>query len=137
MLFSQVHQLTLCPSDFLSLSPYMIQTTYCSLCWKRSCRCYVQTYPEYFTLNIQYISPKKKLCHQSCLSLCNPMDWCLPGSSVHRIFPARILGWLAIFSSKGSSLPRDRTCISCTCKRILCHLATWEAQEQGHFPTKP
>ena len=40
---------------------------------------------------------------QSCLTLCNPMDCSLPGSSVHRIFKARILEWVAISSSRGSS----------------------------------
>ena len=41
---------------------------------------------------------------QSCLILCNPMDYCLPGSSVHGIFQARTLEWVAIPYSK-----RDRT----------------------------
>ena len=49
---------------------------------------------------------------QSCLTLCNPMDCNLPGSSVHRILQARILEWVAMPSSRGSSPPRDRTCIS-------------------------
>ena len=38
---------------------------------------------------------------QSCLTLCNPMKWCQPGSSVHRILPAGILEWVAISFSKG------------------------------------
>ena len=33
---------------------------------------------------------------QSCLTLCDPMDWSLPGSSVHGILQARVLGWVAI-----------------------------------------
>ena len=44
---------------------------------------------------------------QSCLTLCDPMDCCLPGSSVHGILQARILEWDAIPFSKGSSQPRD------------------------------
>ena len=37
---------------------------------------------------------------QSCLTLCDPMDWSPPGSSIHRIFQARVLEWGAIaFSS--------------------------------------
>ena len=40
---------------------------------------------------------------QSCLTLCNPMDCGLPGSSVHRIFQARILEWGTMHSSRGSS----------------------------------
>ena len=39
---------------------------------------------------------------QSCPTLCNPMD-CLPGSSVHGIFQARVLEWIAISFSRGSS----------------------------------
>ena len=49
------------------------------------------------------------LVAQSCPTLCDPMDCCLPGSSVHGILPARILEWVAIPFSRGSSQPRDRT----------------------------
>ena len=49
---------------------------------------------------------------QSCLTLCDPMDCTLPDSSVHGILQARILEWIAMPSSKGSSRLRDRTCIS-------------------------
>ena len=44
---------------------------------------------------------------QSCLSLCSLMDCSPPGSSVHGILQARILEWIAISSSRGSSQPRD------------------------------
>ena len=53
------------------------------------------------------------LVAQACPTLCNPMDCSLPGSSVHGVFQARILEWVAIFSSRGSSLSRDQTCVSC------------------------
>ena len=46
---------------------------------------------------------------QSCLSLCDPIDCSPPGSSVHGILQARILEWVAIPYSRGSSRPRDRT----------------------------
>ena len=46
---------------------------------------------------------------QSCLTLCDPMDCSLPGSSVHGILQVRILEWVAISFSRGSSRPRDRT----------------------------
>ena len=42
---------------------------------------------------------------QSCLTLCDPMDHSLPGSSVHVVFQARILKWAAISSCRGSSHP--------------------------------
>ena len=40
---------------------------------------------------------------QSCLTHCDPMDCSLPGSSVHGIFQARVLEWVAISFSRGSS----------------------------------
>ena len=48
-------------------------------------------------------------CAQLCLTLCGPMDFSRPGSSVHGIFQARILEWVAISFSRRSSQPRDRT----------------------------
>ena len=59
---------------------------------------------------------------QPCPALCSPADCSLPGSSVHGIVQARKLEWVAISSSRGSSRPRDLTCISCvscTGRRIL------------------
>ena len=44
---------------------------------------------------------------QSCPTLCDPVDYCPPGSSVHGILQARILEWVAMPSSRGSSQPRD------------------------------
>ena len=44
---------------------------------------------------------------QLCLTLCYPMDRSPPGSSVHEIFQARILEWVAISFSRGSSQPRS------------------------------
>ena len=49
---------------------------------------------------------------QLCLTLCHPMDHGSPGSSVHGILQARILEWVAMPSSGGSSQPREWTCIS-------------------------
>ena len=62
---------------------------------------------------------------QSCPTLCDPMNCSPPGSSVHGIFLARILEWVAISSSRGSSQPRDWTCISyVSCRGILYCWAT-------------
>ena len=44
----------------------------------------------------------------------NPMDCSPPGSSVHGILQGRVLEWVAIFFSRGSSQPTDYTQISCT-----------------------
>ena len=49
---------------------------------------------------------------QSCLTLCDPVDCSLPGSSVHEILQARILKWVAMPSSKGSFQPRDWNFVS-------------------------
>ena len=56
---------------------------------------------------------------QSCLTLCNPMDYSPGGSSVHGILQARILEWVAIPFSRGSSRPRDRTRVSCIAGRFF------------------
>ena len=59
------------------------------------------------------------VCAQLCLALCNPLDCSPPSSSVHGISQARILGYVAISSSRGSSQPRDWTCVSCIGRWIL------------------
>ena len=64
---------------------------------------------------------------QSCPTLCDPMDCSLPGSSVHGIFQATVLEWVAISFSRASARPRDWIRISCIDRRILYHCATWEA----------
>ena len=61
---------------------------------------------------------------QLCPTLCNPMDCSLSGSSLYGILQARILEWAATPSSRGSSRPRDRTCVtyvSCIGRRVLYH----------------
>ena len=62
------------------------------------------------------------LVTQSCPALCYPMDCSPPSSSVHEILQVRLLEWVAISSSRGSSWPRDQTCVSyvsCIGRRIL------------------
>ena len=58
--------------------------------------------------------------------LCNSMDYSPLGSSVHRILQARILEWVAIPFSRGSSWPRDQTSISCIVGRFFTIWATRE-----------
>ena len=64
---------------------------------------------------------------QSCPTLCDPVDCSLPGSSVHGILQARILEWVTISFSRGSSQPRDRTQVSCIGGRRFNLWATREA----------
>ena len=64
---------------------------------------------------------------QSCPTLCDPVDCILPGSSVHGILQARILEWVAISFSRGSSQPRDQTWVSHIAGRRFNLWATREA----------
>ena len=68
---------------------------------------------------------------QSCLTLCDPMDCSLPGSSIHGIFQARVLEWVAISFSRGSSWPRDRIPVSRVISRCFTVWATREVLVQG------
>ena len=73
------------------------------------------------------------------LTLCDPMDYSLPGSSIHGIFQARVLEWVAISFSRGSSWLRDRTQVFCIVGRhlgymqIFCHFisGTWGFEDFG------
>ena len=63
---------------------------------------------------------------QSCPTLCNPMDCSLPCSSVHGIFQARVLEWVAISFSRGPSRPRDWTRVS---RIVSKHFTVWATRE--------
>ena len=63
---------------------------------------------------------------QLCSTVWGPMDYSLLGSSVPGILQARILAWIAIPFSRGSSQPRDRTRVSCTAGRFFTVWATRE-----------
>ena len=94
----------------------------CFKLWAHLWRSYKSRTPEY---------PGWRMCPSSVLSpfswvqiLCDPMDCSPPGSSVHGILQARILEWVAMPSSRGSSRPRDWTwvsSVSSTGRRILYH----------------
>ena len=61
---------------------------------------------------------------QSCPTLCDPMDCSLSGSSIQGIFQARVLEWIAISFSRGSSQPRNRTRVSCIAGTFFTDWAT-------------
>ena len=67
------------------------------------------------------------LVAQLCPTLCDSMDYSPSGSSVHGVLQARVLEWVAIPFSRGSSQPRDRTCLL-HCRQIPYHL-----NHQGSF----
>ena len=76
-----------------------------------------------FYKDTRHIGLQEKVA-QSCPTLCDPMDCSLPGSSVHGILQARILEWVAMPSSRGSSWSRGWTYISRLAGR---YCTTWEA----------
>ena len=71
------------------------------------------------------------LARPSCVTLCNTMDCSPPGSSVHGILQARILEWVAVSFSRGSSRPKDRTWVSYVGREILYHQDTWGARHEN------
>ena len=94
--------------------------------------------PRDFTFSLVFSSAQQRLlvkylnrtgCRltQSCLTLCDPMDCSPPGFSAHRILQARILEWVAMPSSRGSSPLGDQTHISWIADRFFTLWATREA----------
>ena len=69
----------------------------------------------------------KVLFVQSCMTLCNPIEYSLLGSYVHGILQARILDWVAIPFSRGSSRLRDQTRVSCITGRFFIIWGSREA----------
>ena len=104
-----------------------------------------QTPLKWLNTREEYIRPQNMEFHahakllQSCLTLCDPMDCCPPGSSDHGLFQARIFEWFAISYSRGSSQPRNQThisYISCIVGRVVYHWAIWEAHTESWW-TEP
>ena len=72
---------------------------------------------------------------QLCPTLCNPTDCSPPGSSVQGLLQARILDWVAISFSRGSSLFRDQTWVSCIASGFFANWATRESLFITDFPS--
>ena len=85
------------------------------------------TFIQNYTMSFKTTSVVKPL---SRVWLCNPMDCSPPGSTVHGIFQARILEWVAISFSRVSSWPRDWTQVSCIVRRRFYRLSH---QGSGHI----
>ena len=81
-----------------------------------------------FSLPLRTPTPSVCLVSQSCLTLWESMDCSLPGSCVHGILQARILEWVTVPFSRGSSWSRDQTRVSCIASRFFTLWAT------GKFP---
>ena len=67
------------------------------------------------------------VCVLVTVTLCDPMECSPPDSSVYRILQARLLEWVAIPFSEGSSWPRDQTQVSCIAGMLFAIWATREA----------
>ena len=87
---------------------------------------YNHLYSYVYSLQCHWYSESESEVAQSCLTLCDPMDCSLPGSSVHGIFQAIVLEWIAVSFSKGSSQPRDQTLVSRIVDR---RFAIWATRE--------
>ena len=82
----------------------------------------MDVYRQFTEKEIQVALKHKKIClTQSCPTLCDPVDCSPPGSSVHGHLQARILEWVAIPFSKGSSQPGNLSLLHC--RQILYHLS--------------
>ena len=84
-------------------------------------------YTKYCTQHSICINSSCCLVTKSCPTLFDPIDYSLPGSFVHGISQARILEWVAIPLSRGSSRHRDQTHVSCIGRQILYHWTSREA----------
>ena len=73
---------------------------------------------------------------KSCMTVCDPIDSSLPGTFIHGIFQARVLEWVAISFSRGSSLPRDWTQVSSIAGRRFNLWATREVYRRKEFSFK-
>ena len=80
-----------------------------------------------FELTIEYTSMWVSEVAQLCPTLCDPIDYSLPGSSLHGILKARILEWVAISFSRGFSRLRNRTWVSSIAGRRFNLWGTREA----------
>ena len=94
--------------------------------------CSITDSPEFFDLELFLCmcAQPLQLCH-----LCDPMDYSLPGSSVHGILQARILEWIAMPFFRGSTQSRDWTHISCA-SCLADGLFTAEPPEKHLEPKK-
>ena len=106
-------QLGSCPESWVrawALEPnghrFKFQLCYLLAVWP-SASCITSLSPSVFSYKMGVMILSVCLVAQSCLTLCDSTDYSLPGSSVHRIFHARVLEWVAIPFSRGSSWLRD------------------------------
>ena len=85
-----------------------------------------------FVIGKAQITYYKVLVTQSCPTHCDPVDYTYSpsGSSVHEILQARILEWVAILFSRGSTWPKDWTRVSCIAGRFF---TTWATRKATYY----
>ena len=109
-LFEEMDFLTYIPNSLSKRFPHRC-TTILSLCFSQHSGLFKVSPAEtlmYLEGNtVHYTNAAATKPIQPCLTLCDPMDCSLPSSSVHGILQARILEWMAMSSSRGSSPPKD------------------------------
>ena len=81
----------------------------------------------FFLFFLRNVSAPKVKVKVLCPILCNPMDCCLPRSSIHRILQARMLEWVAISFSRRSSRPSNGTWVSHILGRFFTICVTGDA----------
>ena len=101
--------------DFLTQPGFLIMAPCCHFRRIRYCSIIHQVHIQLF-MNTK-LKSSAVFAFESCPTLCDPMDCSPPGSSIHGILQARILEWVAISFSRGSSQPRDQTQVSCIAGR--------------------
>ena len=79
----------------------------------------------HFLLQTMKVKSESEIA-QSCPTLCDPVGCSPPDSSIQGILQVRILEWVAISFSRGSSQPRDQICVSCIAGRCFTIWATRE-----------
>ena len=87
-------------------------------------------FPSHHLASVLYTVSVCVTVTQSCLTLCDPVDCSPPGSSVHGVFQARVLEWVAIAFSRGSSRSRDQTQVSRIAGRCFTVGATRAVQSE-------
>ena len=140
------------------MSHHLLYVMLCTRLQKRKSRVFVKLPPVYHVIehgplpimsggflefregrSLPPASHRRGLCAQTLQprsALCDPVD-CSPSlSSVRGILQARILDWIAVLFSRGSSQPKDQTCTSCVTSRFFTDWATREAHHTGSWGSK-
>ena len=132
LVFALLHSAFQGPRDHLSAITNKIQTS----CWVRPLFLFPLFTQQTFTEGLSCVKNwarimtiNRNICcsclvSKSCLPLYNPTAWGPPGSSVHEISQARMLEWVSLSFSRGSSWPKDWTRVSCTAGRFFTIRAT-------------